>query len=372
MLEQFKIPDKDRILVSESALRKSVTDIFCRMGIPPGDASEAADVLVISDLRGVESNGVSNLLRAYVSDLRSGKLKADADCRMVRETPATAVIDADWQLGVVTGPTAMRIAIEKAKKVGTGVVTVRNSGHFGAIGYHAMLAVEQNMIGVCMCTTWITELSVVPTYASKPMLGTNPIAMAAPAGKEAPFLFDAATSTIAGNKIRLAIRLGAPLLPGWVADRAGNPITEETLVHDRHQFCLLPLGGTRELGSHKGYGLMMMAEILSAFLSGGLPYFLDDTVGVKGFFAAYDISAFMDILQFKANLDQMLEELRTTEPAEGHERVWYPGLPEHEEILKRQANGIPLHAEVVEWFRKTTSELGLPDLETLQNEGCQN
>lgn len=365
MLEQFKVPDKDRILVSETALRKCVAEIFCRMGISPEDASEAADVLVMSDLRGVESHGVSNLLRAYLKDFQSGKIKSDAAWRILRQTPGTAVIDADRQLGVVMGPKAMRIAIEKAKKVGTGVVTVGNSGHLGAIGHHAMLAAEQNMIGICMCTSWIPELSVVPTFASKPMFGTNPIAMAAPTNQEAPFLFDAATSTIAGNKIRLAIRLGAPLLPGWVADRTGNPITEETSVHDRHQFCLLPLGGTRELGSHKGYGFLMMAEILSTFLSGGLPYLIDNTGGAKGFFAAYDISAFLEIEQFKANLDQMLKILRTTEPAEGHERVWYPGLLEHEAVLKRRADGIPLHAEVVEWFRKTTSELGLPDLETL-------
>ena len=366
MLEQFKVPQKDQILVGDSALRRCVTTIFGKLGVSADDAVEASDVLVLSDLRGVESHGVSNLLRAYVKDYRSGNLKTDSTWRIIRETPGTAVIDAERQLGVIMGPKAMRLAVQKARKVGTGVVTMRNSGHMGAIGHYAMIAAEQNMIGVCTCTTWLPKLSVVPTFASKPLFGTNPIAMAAPANKEAPFLFDAATSTIAGNKIRLAIRLGAPLLPGWVADRMGVPITEEIPVQDRHQFCLLPLGGTRELGSHKGYGLMMMAEILSTFLSGGLPFLIENTGGAKSFFAAYDISAFMDVDQFKENLDRMLETLRTTEPAEGHERVWYPGLPEYEEIQSRRAKGIPLHAEVVEWFNKTTSQLGIPALETLQ------
>lgn len=364
MLEQFGVPHKDRILVSESALRKCVSELFCSVGISYEDASEAADVLVMSDLRGVESHGVSNMLRVYLEDLRSGRIKTDSVYHILSESAGTAVIDAERQLGIVMGPKAMRMAIKKAQKVGSAVVTVRNCGHMGAIGHHAMLAAVQNMIGLCMCTAWTPHLNVVPTFSSKPLFGTNPIAMAAPTEKEAPFLFDAATSTIAGNKIRLAMRVAAPLLPGWVSDKEGNPITEKKLVHDRNQFYLLPLGGTREQGSHKGYGFLMIAEILSSLLSGGLPYCIDDTGGAKGFFAAFDISAFMGIGQFKNNLDRMLKMLKETAPAEGHDRVWYPGLPEHEEIQKRRANGIPLHAEVIEWFRKTTAEMGVANLET--------
>jgi LDH2 family malate/lactate/ureidoglycolate dehydrogenase len=168
----------------------------------------------------------------------------------------------------------MRLAVEKARQVGVGVVTMYNSGHFGAIGHHATVAAQQDMIGVCYTGA---GLSVVPTFASKPLLGTNPIAIAAPAGKEAPLLFDVATSAIAGNKIRLAARVGSPLLPGWVTDKDGNPITEEAMVYDRQQFYQLPLGGTREQGSHKGYGLALMAEVLATLLAGGLPTMLDPT-----------------------------------------------------------------------------------------------
>jgi len=205
---------------------------------------------------------------------------------------------------------------------------------------------------------------VVPTFAAKPMLGTNPIAIAAPARREAPMLFDAATSAIAGNKIRLAIRLGSPLLPGWVSDKDGNPITEEKPVFDRDEYYQLPLGGTREQGSHKGYGLALMAEVLSTVLAGALPMMLAPGNGSKNHFAAYDIAAFTDVDHFKDTMDQMLQALRTAPPAPGQERVLYPGLSEFEETQRRRAKGIPLHKEVIEWFAQCTRELGIPNLPT--------
>ena len=178
-------------------------------------------------------------------------------------------------------------------------------------------------------------------------------------------LFDAATSAIAGNKIRLAIRLGSPLLPGWVTDKEGNPITEEKPVFDRDEYHQLPLGGTREQGSHKGYGLALMAEVLSTVLAGALPTMLAPGSGSKNHFAAYNIEAFGDVEQFKDTMDRMLETLRTAPPAPGHERVLYPGLSEFEETQKRRATGIPLHKEVLQWFGECTRELGVPPLPTL-------
>src|SRR5262245_58784914 len=224
ILERFKVPEHDQVLVSEAALRRTVTQIFEKLGVSPDDAAEGADVLTMTDLRGVETHGVSNMLRMYVRDYKAGKLDPRPGWRVVRESPGTAVIDAERRLGIMVGPKAMRLAIEKAKQVGIGVVTVYNSGHFGAIGHYAMQAVAHDMVGVCFTGA---GLSVVPTFASKPLLGTNPIALAAPARREAPMLFDAATSAIAGNKIRLAIRIGSPLLPGWVTDKEGVPIMEE-------------------------------------------------------------------------------------------------------------------------------------------------
>jgi LDH2 family malate/lactate/ureidoglycolate dehydrogenase len=363
ILERFKVPQKDQVFVAEAALRRTVTQIFEKLGVSPDDAAEGADVLTMTDLRGVETHGVSNMLRMYVRDYKAGKLDPRPGWRVVRETPATAVIDAERRLGVIVGPKAMRLAVEKARRVGVGVVTVFNSGHFGAIGHYAMQAAEQGMVGVCFTGA---GLSVVPTFASKPMLGTNPIALAAPARHEAPMLFDAATSAIAGNKIRLAIRVASPLLPGWVTDKDGIPIMEEKPVFDRDEYYQAPLGGTREQGSHKGYGFALMAEVLSTVLAGALPTMLAPGSGSKNHFAAYNIEAFTDVEQFKTTMDDMLKTLRTATPAPGQERVLYPGLSEAEEIQSRRANGIPLHKEVLQWFAECTKEMGLAPLAAMR------
>src|SRR5216117_2526425 len=362
ILERFKVPQKDQVLVSEAALRRTVAQIFERLGASAEDAAEGADVLTMTDLRGVETHGVSNMLRMYVRDYRAGKLDPRPGWRIVRESPGTAVIDAERRLGVIVGPKAMRLAIDKARRVGVGVVTVFNSGHFGAIGHYAMQAAEQGMVGVCFTGA---GLSVVPTFAAKPLLGTNPIALAAPARHEAPMLFDPATSAIAGNKIRLAMRVASPLLPGWVTDKDGIPIMEEKPVFDREEFYQAPLGGTREQGSHKGYSFALMAEVLSTMLSGALPTMLVPGSGSKNHFAAYNIEAFTDLEQFKDTMDTMLRTLRTAKPAAGQERVLYPGLSEAEELQKRRAKGIPLHKEVLQWFGECTRELGIAPLASI-------
>jgi L-2-hydroxycarboxylate dehydrogenase (NAD+) len=356
---------KEEVRVAEATLRQVVASIFEKLGVSPADAAEGADVLVMSDLRGVESHGVSNMFRTYVKGYQEGRLNPAAGWKVLKETAATAVIDAERRLGIMMGPKAMRLAIEKAKVSGVGVVTVRNGGHFGAIGHHAMIAAEQDMVGVCLVGVGGFDLSVLPTFSAEPMFGTNPIAVAAPADKEAPFLFDVATSVIAGNKIRSAIRTGEPLLPGWVADKQGEPLTEETPVQDRYQFYLLPLGGTREHGSHKGYGLSMTAEILSSLLSGGLPNMLGTNTTSKAHFTAYNISAFTDPEDFKRDMDRMLEKLRKAKSVEGQARVLYPGLVESEELRERRNYGIPLHKEVIQWFGNIAAELGIPSLEVL-------
>src|SRR5215475_550149 len=363
ILERFKVPEKDQVLVSEAALRRTVTQIFEKLGLTADDAADAADALTMTDLRGVETHGVSNMLRAYVRDYRAGKLDPRPGWRIVRESPGTAVIDAERRLGIVIGPKAMRLAVDKARAVGVGVVTVHNSGHFGAIGHFAMQAAMQDMVGVCFTAA---GLHVVPTFASKPLLGTNPIAIAAPARHEPPLLFDAATSAIAGNKIRLAMRLGSPLLPSWVTDKEGSPIMEEKPVFDRDEYYQAPLGGTREQGSHKGYGFALMAEVLSTVLAGALPTMLMAGSGSKNHFAAYNIEAFTDLEQFKDTMDEMLRTLRTAAPAPGEERVLYPGLSEAEETARRRAHGIPLHKEVIQWFSACTREMGLPPLSAIR------
>ncbi|MCH8205684.1 MAG: Ldh family oxidoreductase [Chloroflexi bacterium] len=362
MLERFKPLKKDQVRVPEESLRETVAAIFEEMGETPEAAAEGADVLVMTDLRGVETHGVSNMMRAYVEQYGSGHLNPRPDWRVIKESPGTATIDAGGGLGIILGRRGMELAVEKARGVGMGVVTMLMSGHLGAVGHFAMIAAEEDMVGVCITAG---GAGVLPTFGAEPRLGANPISIAAPARNEPPVLFDVATSAIAGNKVSLAKRVGANLLPGWIADAEGNPIMEETPVPEPGQYAQLPLGSTREQGSHKGYGFSLMAEILGSLLAGSVPTMLDSVPResmFKNFFAAYDIGAFTDVETFKDNMDQMLRGLRTTRPAPGHERVLYPGLSEHEEILKRRANGIPFHREVVEWFDGIAEELSVPRL----------
>ena len=362
MLDRFKVPEEDVVRIPHESLRATVSAVFEKMGVSAEDAAEGADVLVMTDLRGVETHGVSNMLRVYVDDYHRGALNPRPGWRVIKETPGTATIDADHGLGIMLGRSAMTMAIAKAREVGVGVVTMRNSGHLGAVGHFAMMAAEADMIGVCMTAG---GANILPTFGAERRLGANPISMAAPAGQEAPMLFDVATSAVAGNKLRLAARVGAKLLPGWVADSDGAPVMEEMEYQGPERPAQLPLGGTREMGSHKGYGFAMMAEVLCTMLAGGLPAMLQDDPEryvFRNFFAAHDIGAFTDLGEFKDHMDQTLRKLRTTKPAPGHDRVLYPGLPEHEDERERRANGIPLHREVVDWFDGIAGELSVPPL----------
>ena len=363
MLERFKVPHEDETRVPHDALHETVTSIFGKMGVAQEDAAIGADVLVATDLRGVETHGVSNMLRSYVQGYSQGTLNPRPDWRIVRESPSTATVDADRGLAVILGPKAMNIAIDKAREVGVGVVTMYNAGHSGAIGHHAMLAAQSDMVGM---TATAGGLLVLPTFGAEPRMGTNPIAIAAPARSEPFLLFDAATSAIAGNKLQLANRVGANMLGGWIAGMDGAPIVDEVPLPERGQYYQLPLGGTREQGSHKGYGFSLMSEVLTSLLSGGKPTMLTpDGGGNHHHFAAYNIESFCDLDEFKDNMDDMLRTLRETPPAPGHDRVMYPGLSEYEEEQERRANGIPLHNEVIEWFSDICAELQLPALRTL-------
>ena len=362
MLERFKVKESDAIRVEEAPLRDTVTQIFGKMGVPGKDCELAADVLVTSDLRGVDSHGVSNMLRVYVNGYNEGSLNPRPNWRILRETPATANIDSDTGLGIIVVPKAMEIAIEKAKKVGVGMVTIRNARHLGMASYHAMMALEHDMIGTCMTSC---PPGVLPTFGAEPRLGTNPIALAAPADKEPPFVFDAATSAVAGNKLGLARRLNTDLMPGWVADGDGVPIMEDVAppvpgFEGRASSFLVPLGSTRELGSHKGYGFSCIVDIMGGILSGGGYGANPGRPNFGHYVAAYSIEAFMDAGEFKRTMDEWIHMLKTTRPAKGHDRVLYPGQPEAEAEEDRKANGIPLHSEVIDWFRDICGELSIP------------
>ncbi len=362
MLEKFHVQAEDAIVVQEAPLRATVITIFEKVNVPREDAELAADALVTADLRNVDSHGVSNMLRSYVAQYNSGEINARPDWKIVRQTPATANIDCDMGLGIIVAPKAMDIAIEKARNVGVGMVTMSNGRHLGMASYHAMKALQHDMIGICM--TGCPPI-VLPTFGAETRVGTNPIAIAAPAGEEAPFVFDAATSVVAGNKISLAGRLGVDLAPGWVADAEGTPLMEPVSTPPGwrpgmpRQNPMLPLGSTREMGSHKGYGLACVVDILSGVLSGTAFGMMPGRPNFSHFVGAWSIEAFTEVDTFKGLMDDFLRSLKDTPPAPGHDRVFYAGLAEAEAYEDRIVNGIPLHKEVVQWFREICDEMDI-------------
>jgi len=356
LLKHFQVPDDIAVRVDVDKLRNATEQVFIKCGAPESEAKQGADVLIFADESGIDTHGVSNMLRAYISMYTSGNLNPDPQIKIVKETHSTATVDGDGGLGCMVAPKAMEIAIEKARAVGTGVVAVRNSGHLGAAGYHAMMAVEHDMIGWCMTAG---GKSMVPTFGAEAQLGTNPIAFAAPGNNEPPFMFDAAMTSIAGNKIGLANRMGKGMSPGWVANDDGTPDMTGGASVDFAANSLrmqLPLGSTRELGSHKGYGLGVMVDILCGQLSFA-PGFGTLSRNRRGhFLAAYSVDAFGDVDEFKENMDEMLSGYAATKPMPGEERVYYAGLPEHEVRIERRENGVPLHPEVIDWFRGICAE----------------
>ena len=355
MLPQFHLPEEIAVRVPADLMRATVADIFRTLGMPEADAARSSDVLLYADLRGIDSHGVSNMLRVYVDGLQDGSINPAPQWRVIREGLAVATIDSDRGLGLTVGPQAMAMAIEKAERCGVGTVVVTNGRHFGAAAYHAALALDHDMIGLAM-TVGGTRL--VPTFGAKAMVGVNPIGVAAPSRREPPFIFDASMSSVAVNKIRIARRLGNRVLPGWIAEADGTPIMEERPVPDDYQ--MLPLGGTRENGSHKGYSLAVMADILSGVLAGSGPGFLR-RAGSSHHFTAYKIAAFTDPAAFKEDMDLYLRGLRETPPAPGQRRVLYAGLPEYEIEIERRERGIPYHPEVIEWLRDLGHTLGIEE-----------
>ncbi len=355
-MKRFQVPDEIAIRVAPGDMHATVEAIFRALGCPCVDARRSADALIYADVRGIDSHGVSNMMPIYVGMLKQGHTNPTPSFRVLRETDATATVDSDRGLGLTIGPQCMDLALDKAERCGIGSVVATNGRHFGAAAYHAARALQRDMIGVALT---VGGLEMVPTFGGEARVGLNPIGIAVPARAEPPFVFDASMSSIAGNKIRIAQRLGSTVLPGWIATADGTPIMEESPVPD--EFLMLPLGGTREIGSHKGYGLAVMVDILSGLLGGDPAGFERAPGDVSHHFLAYRIDAFTDLEGFKDRMDAYLRGLRETKPAPGEERVLYAGLPEHEAELDRRARGIPYHPKVVEWFRKTTGELGVED-----------
>lgn len=327
--------------------------LFRAIGCSDEDAQMATGVLLSADLRGIDSHGIARLT-GYVRLWEAGRVNPVPEIRVVHETPSTAVVDGDAGLGLVVAPFAMQLAIRKAEQVGTGWVTVGNSNHFGIAGYHAMLALEKDMIGIAMTNA---SALVAPTYSVERMLGTNPIAVAIPAGEQPPFVADFATTTAANGKLEILQRKNEPAPVGWVQDEKGHASTDAHIL--KKQGALLPLGSDREHGSHKGYALGSIVDILSGVLSNAsfgpwAPPFpayvaMPENMPGKGlghFFGAMRVDAFQPADQFKQRMDQWIDRFRSARPAEGHDRVYIPGDPEREMEAIRREQGIPLMESV--------------------------
>ena len=329
--------------------------VFIAIGCPPEDASAAARTLLSADIRGVDSHGVARL-SGYVRLWEAGRVNATPAIRIVHETPSTAVVDGDRGLGLVVAPFAMRIAIEKAKNVGSGWISVQNSNHFGIAGYHAMMALEHDMIGIAMTNA---SALVAPTYSAERMLGTNPICVAVPAGSEPPFVADMATTTAANGKLEILQRKGREAPEGWIQDADGS------ITRDAHALkkggALLPLGSDPLHGSHKGYALGAVVDIFSGVLSGGnygpwVPPFpayvpMPENMPGKGighFLGAMRIDAFRKSEDFKSDMDNWLRRFRGAKPVAEQERVLVPGDPERETEKERREKGISLLPVVLE------------------------
>ena len=351
VLKKLKQFDNPTYVDSESLL-EFVTLLFRRAGMSQEDADDAAEVLVEADLAGADSHGVCYSLGGRVRSLASRKLNPTPDIQIVHETPSTALVDGDNALGLTGSRRAMDIAITKAHEVGTGTVALRNSNHCGMIAFYPTMALSHDMIGLAMSTTPGT--SITPTFARDAIMGTNPIGFAVPTGVEAPIVLDIATSVVASGKIAISRAFGIDIEEGWRVDDDGNSVTDVTEMAGTHG---LPLGGTRELGSHKGYGLALMVDVLCGVLSGnGAGFMLPVPRSCSQFFQAIRIDAFRPADEFKEQMDTALRHLRELEPTEGNERVYYPGMQRAELKDKRLREGIPLPEHTVSALKDLSSE----------------
>lgn len=329
--------------------------IFKKIGCNETDAETATKALLSADLRGVDSHGVARL-GGYVRLWEAERVNSCPEIKIIHETPSTAVVDGDRGLGLVVAPYAMQVAINKASQVGTGWVSVQNSNHFGIAGYHAMMALPHDMIGIAMTNA---SALVAPTFSSQRMLGTNPIAVAIPAGTEQPFVADFATTTASNGKLEILQRKEQDTPAGWVQTKTGEPSVNANEL--KQGGAMLPLGGDREHGSHKGYMLGSIVDIFSGVLSGAnfgpwVPPFpayvpMPENMpgnGIGHFFGAMRIDAFRSAGEFKSNMDKWIQEFKMAKTIEGFQKVIIPGEPETAMEIERMEKGISLVQSVAE------------------------
>lgn len=353
-------------LYSYHQLKTFCLAVFEKIGCPYDEAALATDVLLSADLRGIDSHGIARL-SGYARLWEANRINPKPVITITHETRSTAVIDGDRGLGLVVAPKAIEIAIKKAKDCGTGWVSVKNSNHFGIAGYHAMKALEHDMIGIAMTNA---SPLVAPTFSLERLLGTNPIAVAIPAETQPPFVADFATTTAANGKLEILQRKEQQAPIGWIQDKQGNPSTDPHKLKEGG--ALIPLGSDYEHGSHKGYCLGSIVDIFSAVLSGAnygpwVPPFVaflsppNDPVGdgIGHFFGAMRIDAFRPAHEFKKHMDNWICRFRASKPVDGQPKVKIPGDPEREMEMIRSKEGIPLNAKVCDDLKSLASKFGL-------------
>ncbi len=357
------------ITFPENQLRAFTYSVFKKIGCNNEHAELATDVLITSDLRGIDSHGVARL-SGYVRLWEKNRINATPNIRVVHETPTTATVDGDGGLGLVVAPFAMKVAIEKAEKYGSGWVSVKNSNHFGIAGYHALMAVEKDMIGISMTNA---SPLVAPTYANERLLGTNPMCYAFPAGKYPPVIVDMATAAAANGKLEIAQRSNKNVPDGWVQDKEGHSSINPNEL--KNGGSLLPLGSDKDHGSHKGYGLSATVDILSAVLSGAnygpwVPPFVsfleppNDPVGegIGHFLGAMRVDGFRPAEDFKSHLDNWITRFKSAKTIDPTKKVIIPGEPEYNFEQERKVSGIPIIDVVVKDLNELAIKLAIPSL----------
>jgi LDH2 family malate/lactate/ureidoglycolate dehydrogenase len=371
-----RVPPSDApgwITASAENVHQQILSLLPAWGMSGEQARTSAAVMVDTDLSGVDSHGIS-MLMDYDQSRRKGKLNLHAKPRVLRETAVTALIDADAGLGHAAAVMGMRMAMERGRRQGVGIVTVRNSHHFGAAGYYSRMASAEGLLGLCLSST--RTINTVPTRGRVPVLGTNPIAFSAPARRNPPFTLDMATSSAASNKVKVYELRGHDIPGGWVVDEQGEQVTNAArameILFQRPKDIgggLTPLGASAEMSSHKGYGLAMMVHILAGTLSGSSfsPVRVrtqrpQDPDNLGHFFCAIDPAAFRAPGEFEDDLDTVIDTLRTTPPARPGEPVLVHGDIETETRERRKAKGIPLPETLARKIRALCDDANVPFL----------
>src|SRR3989440_7492359 len=349
-------------------IREQLVSVFRAWSMSDAHAETTAEMMLETDLRGVDSHGIS-MLPTYDREFRSGRLNTRPVFKTVREGPATALIDADASLGHPVSVYGMNLAVDKCRASGVAVVSVFNSHHFGAAGCYSRIAAERGVIGMVTAST--RGVSMVPTFGAEPVMGTNPLAFAAPARRNPPFQLDMATTTVAAGKVKVHKLNHRPLPPGWVVHAGAQPVTdaEEAFkyVFERPEGGITPLGGPREAGGHKGYGLAVMVHILGGILAGASFSPIrnrtqkpSDPHNIGHFFLAIDPAAFRPAGAFEDDLDQVIDVLHGAKRADPAQPVLVAGDPEIATKTERLRDGVPIPDDLLTQLRDVTNTAGVP------------